>query len=200
MRRKLGNFLIVLGTLFLLLAAILLGREYYYEYQAGKEIDEILPQLEKEINNTENDTDVSEQVEQSGTMIIDGKRYIGVLSVPSSGLTLPILADYIFEDLNIAPCRYSGTYEKDNMVIGGHNYRRHFSTLRGIKPETEIDFTAVNGTVYKYKVLRVEILNPIQVSDLIDNDDATDWDLTLFTCTMSGSARCVIRCQKISDK
>ena len=56
MRRKLGNFLIVLGTLFLLLAAILLGREYYYEYQAGKEIDEILPQLEKEINNTENET------------------------------------------------------------------------------------------------------------------------------------------------
>ena len=62
-------------------------------------------------------------------MNIDGMNFLGILSVPSKNLELPILADYSYELLDTAPCRYSGSYDSDDLVIGGHNYRSHFSKL-----------------------------------------------------------------------
>ncbi len=40
-----------------------------------------------------------------------------------------------------------------------------------------------------------KILEPTQIEDLINKQNTDDWDLTLFTCTSSGAARCVIRCK-----
>lgn len=40
-----------------------------------------------------------------------------------------------------------------------------------------------------------KILEPAQIEDLINKQNTDDWDLTLFTCTSSGAARCVIRCK-----
>lgn len=40
-----------------------------------------------------------------------------------------------------------------------------------------------------------KILEPTQIEDLINKQNTDDWDFTLFTCTSSGAARCVIRCK-----
>lgn len=192
MRRKLGNLLIVLGGLCILCAVFLVGRNFYYEYEAGKYIDNILPRLQSKISEATVNSENEEAAPQENVAVIDGNLYIGILTVPSLGLELPILKDYSYANLNIAPCLYSGSYETDNMVLAGHNYRRHFSLLRTIAVGTEIDFTAVSGDVYRYRVTLVEILEPTQVDYLVNKEE--EWDLSLFTCTLSGATRCVVRC------
>ena len=41
----------------------------------------------------------------------------------------------------------------------------------------------------------VENLQPTQIEEMTEKTEESDeWDLTLFTCTTGGSARCAVRC------
>lgn len=195
MKNKIGKALIGIGVFLILAAFILVLYNFYREYNAKKKVEKYLPKLEKIIKDHSVWNNNADNEKSSKTMNIDGMNFLGILSVPSKNLELPILADYSYELLDTAPCRYSGSYDSDDLVIGGHNYRSHFSKLKSIKNGEEIFFTSFDGTVYKYSVLRVEILEPTQIEDLINKQNTDDWDLTLFTCTSSGAARCVIRCK-----
>ena len=195
MKNKNGKALIGNGVILILAAFILVLYNFYREYNANKKVEKYLPKLEKIIKDHSGGNNNADNEKSSKTMNIDGMNFLGILSVPSKNLELPILADYIYDLLDTAPCRYSGSYDSDDLVIGGHNYRSHFSKLKSIKNGEEIFFTSFNGTVYKYSVLRVEILESTQIEDLINKQNTDDWDLTLFTCTSSGAARCVIRCK-----
>jgi len=195
MKNKIGKALIGIGVFLILVAFILVLYNFYREYNAKKKVEKYLPKLEQIIKDHSVGNNNADNEKSSKTMNIDGMNFLGILSVPSKNLELPILADYSYELLDTAPCRYSGSYDSDDLVIGGHNYRSHFSKLKSIKNGEEIFFTSFNGTVYKYSVLRVEILEPTQIEDLINKQNTDDWDLTLFTCTSSGAARCVIRCK-----
>lgn len=195
MKNKIGKALIGIGVFLILAVFILVLYNFYREYNAKKKVEKYLPKLEKIIKDHSGGNNNADNEKSSKTMNIDGMNFLGILSVPSKNLELPILADYSYELLDTAPCRYSGSYDSDDLVIGGHNYRSHFSKLKSIKNGEEIFFTSFDGTVYKYSVLRVEILEPTQIEDLINKQNTDDWDLTLFTCTSSGAARCVIRCK-----
>ncbi len=195
MKNKIGKALIGIGVFLILAAFILVLYNFYREYNAKKKVEKYLPKLEKIIKDHSGGNNNADNEKSSKTMNIDGMNFLGILSVPSKNLELPILADYSYELLDTAPCRYSGSYDSDDLVIGGHNYRSHFSKLKSIKNGEEIFFTSFDGTVYKYSVLRVEILESTQIEDLINKQNTDDWDLTLFTCTSSGAARCVIRCK-----
>jgi sortase A len=121
---------------------------------------------------------------------INGYSYLGVLSVPSLGLELPVMENWSEANLKLSPCRYSGTPEDGDMVIAGHNYKTHFSPLKSLPAGAQILFTSVSGTEYVYSVDCMETLSPWQIEEMTSGD----WDLTLFTCTASGKARLAIRC------
>ena len=41
----------------------------------------------------------------------------------------------------------------------------------------------------------METVQPTQIEKMTEKTaDSADWDLTLFTCTTGGSARCAVRC------
>ena len=121
---------------------------------------------------------------------LDGNLYIGTLEVPALDLTLPVMAKWDYNKLKISPCCYYGSYYEDNLVIAGHNYARHFSPLKWLPEGSEINFTDVLGNTYHYTIGWVETLSPDATEQMITGD----WDLTLFTCTTGGGARCTIRC------
>lgn len=123
---------------------------------------------------------------------IDGRYYMGVLSIPALDLELPVLAAWNVDDLKIAPCRYAGSLETDDMVVAGHNYRTHFGALRQLSPDDTVSFLTPSGARFFYRVVCVEALDPWQIEEMTHGD----WDLTLFTCTTSGSARLAVRCVK----
>ena len=123
---------------------------------------------------------------------IDGRSYIGVLDIPALGLSFPIISEWSYDALQIAPCRYSGSAYLDNLVIAGHNYRSHFASLPQLQPGDSVTFTDMDGNVFSYEVSSLETLSPYAISDMTSGD----WDLTLFTCTVGGQSRLAIRCDR----
>ena len=182
---------IIAGIAMVFLSIYLIGKNYYVEYNAGKSIDNVIPKLEEKIGSADVGTDTLADVEET---IVDGHVYIGIIKVPSQNLELPIIKEWNYDNLEIAPCRFTGSYKSKDLVIAGHNYKRHFSKLKNLQKGDEIIFVAANGKDYIYRVSLVEVLEPKQVEYLINKEKENEWDLSLFTCTKSGAGRYVVRC------
>lgn len=121
---------------------------------------------------------------------IDGLSYMGVLDIPALGLELPVLSDYVFEHLRVAPCRFSGTAYRDDLVICAHNYASHFGRLGSLSVGDRVALTDLDGNVFSYAVQEIIVLNPSEPEAFTDSG----YPLTLFTCTVDGTARVAVRC------
>ncbi len=132
------------------------------------------------------------------TVELDGSLYIGILEIPSLSLSLPVMENWDYDKLKIAPCRYSGSYYMNDLVICGHNYAKHFASLLHISIGADVYFTNMDGQVIHYVVTNRETVWPTQVDVMIDNT-LEGWDLTLFTCYTGGQTRCAVRCTRVED-
>lgn len=100
------------------------------------------------------------------TVEIDGYGYVGYLSVPSVGLELPVMAEWDYDRLKIAPCRQFGSSRTDDLVIAAHNYTSHFGRLSRVSAGDEVTFTDMEGIVNAYAVAAFEEVNPTLVEDI----------------------------------
>ena len=188
--KRTGTACIVTGLLLVAAALFFVSRNLDESSQADRRAQDVAARLEKSISAGLGDTD---SIDEMPTIDIDGNAYIGILEIPDSKLALPIMEEWSDEKLNISPCRYSGSYLTDDLVIAGHNYIRHFSPLRRIGIGSDIYFITVRGKVLRYQVDNVETLRSTQVEDMT----SSDWDMTLFTCTPGGKSRLTVRCVKV---
>ena len=105
------------------------------------------------------------------------------------------MSEWSYAGLKIAPGRYSGSTYADNMVVCAHNYAKHFSPIKWLAEGTPVYFTDMDGMRWSYEVSYVENLQPTQIEKMTEKTGESDqWDLTLFTCTTGGRARCAVRC------
>lgn len=123
---------------------------------------------------------------------VQGVDYIATLEIPALKLKLPVISDWSYPNLKLAPCRYSGTAYLNNLVIAAHNYKSHFGSLKSLSPGDIVVLTDMDGNEFRYEVAAIETLQPTAIEDMI----SADYDLTLFTCTLSGSARVTVRCDR----
>ena len=128
---------------------------------------------------------------------IDGRRWLGILEIPSLSVSLPVMADWNYDLLLFSPCRFTGSYYEKNLTICAHNFQTHFYPLLSIPMETDVYFTNVEGTVFHYRVSNRETVQPTDVADMVDSQGK--WDLTLFTCNLGGQTRCAVRCDQVDD-
>ena len=124
------------------------------------------------------------------TREVDGLTCIGMLELPALGLSLPVLSEWSYDALKLAPCRYSGSAYRNDMVIAAHNYRAHVGRLSRAAVGDEVRFTDADGNLFRYEIAGLETLSPTAVSEMT----ASGWELTLFTCTLGGQARLAVRC------
>lgn len=218
MKRKTGNLLMAAGAVLVGLALLLFLYNQWDSKRAEIAASDVMEQFKAEIQMAETGVDmaenapVMEETERSETgagaaeesqtlkaMEIDGNTYMGYLSIPSIGLELPVMTDWSYEGLKIAPGRYSGAPETKDLVIAGHNYARHFSPIKWLKTGSEIDFTDADNHRWTYQVSSVEQLNPDQVEEMISKEGDQPWDLTLFTCTTGGQMRYAVRCTETKN-
>ena len=129
------------------------------------------------------------------TTHVNGYDCIGILSIPVLELELPVLTDWSYAKLKIAPCHYFGScYEKD-FVIAAHNYQSHFGRLSELQPKDLVLFTDISGTVYCYEVVLLETLPGNATEEMI----TSGFDLSLYTCTPGGASRVTVRCNTINQ-
>ena len=116
---------------------------------------------------------------------------IGILEIPALNLELPVISSWSYSSLRLAPCRYSGSAYKGNLVIAAHNYQSHFGGLRTLPEGNEVFFTDAVGNRFSYYVAVTEALTPWSVDDMTSGE----WPLTLFTCTLDSQNRVTVRCE-----
>lgn len=123
---------------------------------------------------------------------VDGNRYIGRIDIPDLGVSLPVMTDWSYPKLKIAPCRYKGSAYTDDLIIAAHNYRSHFGRLKSLDIGAKVTFTDIDNNKFEYKLIGIEMLSNTDAEKM----EAGEWDLTLFTCTYGGAERITARFQK----
>lgn len=199
MRKKIGTICMVLGLALVLAALSLFLFNRREAEQAEQSVTKILPQARLHIEKQQQSVEPTypDPIDPTMTEVeIDGYNYIGILSIPSLDLELPVMSEWDYQRLRIAPCRYAGSSKTDNLVIAAHNYARHFGMLSQLSGGDPVYFTDMDGIVSAYTVTAVDILAPTAVEDMTSGD----YDLTLFTCTYGGASRVTVRCDRVGDE
>ena len=211
MKRKLGIPCIVLGAA-LLLGALLLSRanqmaDLFAWESAVAVMPELVGQIQSNAGSDASKPDktpdpdpqkpsdlLTEEEKKMPEAEIDGKLYIGYVSIPSLKLELPVLSECSMANLKVSPCRYTGTLRGEDLVLMAHNYNSHFGKIGKLELGDSVIFTDVAGVVTRYEVVGEDILAPTDVEELVSGD----FDLTLFTCTYSGKNRITVYCNKVN--
>lgn len=197
----------VTGAALILSALLLLLYNQRQDSRAGEFADLALADMQSLIaEQIENRQDSSalddyvdpydEEAQQMTLAQIDGYDYIGCLSLPTLGLELPVMADWDYDRLRLAPCRQFGSTKSDDLVIAGHNYRRHFGKLKELRTGDLVAFTDLEGEIITYEVGGVDILPAAAVEDVKDSG----WDLVLYTCTYGGQTRLTVFCDRVETQ
>lgn len=221
MNRNYSNLMIVLGTMLLAAALFLVVYNLHEDRQSGAASVEILRELKQEITkNTPPETTEAvftvpmpsedafyEQYEEETTeetaaptdptAELDGRYYAGVLTIPALGVELPVMQDWSYANLRLAPCRYAGSAAAGDLILAAHNFSSHFGEIQSLNTGDEIRFTDTAGTVYVYEVLQTEMIGGYDVETM--KSGADEWDLTLFTCTISGRSRVSVRAVAVNE-
>ena len=187
--------LIVLGLLLILTSAFFFSIYEQEAEKAGENAQQLLAALTEEIeqNQEQNLYDTAVQEQSTGQMLqtsLQGHDLVGIIRVPGVGVELPVLDSWSYDLLKLSPCRYSGSIAGQDLILMGHNYKKHFAPLRRVSPGDRVEFLDVSGTSHAYVVTETEVLKPTQLDEL----SSSDYSLTIFTCTPGGQSRFVVRC------
>lgn len=199
MRNRIGNLCMILGSALVLAALALLLWNRAEDRAAGRAAEDVLPQMVKQIEEPvrEEASACPDPYDPAMTEVeIDGYGYIGYLSIPSLNLELPVMAQWDYDRLKTAPCRYTGSTKTGDLVICAHNYTQHFGPIGNLVSGDRVAFTDMDGISWQYAVAAVDILPPAAIEDMT----AGDYDLTLFTCTYGGESRVTVRCERIREE
>ena len=207
-RSRFGSFLILLGLLCVAGAVGLTIYNYWDANRAEKASSEIVKKMDEQMGGEEDDEEPilleDEEFRKMPTIMIDGYEYIGKLQIPSLSLDLPVMMEWDYDRLKISPCRYSGSYFSNDLVICAHNYARHFSPIKGISMGADVWFITADNKRIHYITSNIQTIQPTSIEDMVDNvrnsgTSNNEWDMTLFTCNTGGQTRCAVRCTRIED-
>lgn len=201
-KSPIGTALMTAGVLLVLAAVGYLALNLYDENRAGSNAARVISQMAANTAAQETTPAAAATPEpplyvQNPDMempeeMIDGQAYIGVLSIPGLELELPVISQWSYPRLKLAPCRYSGSIYKDDMIICGHNYENHFRRFTEVETGDTVIFTDMDGNVFRYEVALKEQI----AGDDTERMLAGEWDLTLFTCAKGGEKRVTLRCMR----
>ena len=191
-----GKILVIIGVFLILISLTMTVYNKYEDLKAGKDANETLNIIKNEITSQKHvvDTLPTDEVREMKTININGDEFIGTITIPSINLELPVLSKFSNSNLKKAPCRYYGNLFTNDLIICAHAYETFFANLNKLKQNDLIIFTDVDGNIYTYEVLEVEVLKETDVDKMVNNE----FDLTLYTCTYDNTGRVTVRCNRVN--
>lgn len=206
-KNRIGNILKGAGLILVTAAVLLLVYNLWDGHRARESEEAILAEYLQENKKVSESPDASDKEDKQNTPDyllnpdMDMPEYtlkslgdvacIGILEIPALDLELPVISSWSYSSLRLAPCRYSGSAYKGDLVIAAHNYQSHFGGLRTLPEGSEVFFTDAVGNRFSYYVAVTEALTPWSVDDMTSGE----WPLTLFTCTLDSQNRVTVRCE-----
>lgn len=214
MKAKFGAFFMIVGIVMMTGALVLFLMNQQEQTEAAAAADAVMPEMVEQIQVYQEErkeelkdapmlpTELApavgyeEEIKEMLVVDINGHGYIGFVSMPTLNLELPVMADWSYPKLKIAPCRYTGNLYTDDLVIMAHNYYRHFGQISNLSVGDAVIFTDMEGNRMDFEVVALDVLYPTDVEDMTSGD----YDLTLFTCTYGGRSRVTVRCDRIEKE
>lgn len=209
MPKKAGILFVIAGTVLILAALSLFLYNRFEDAQAGRNAENLLAGVQsamekREMQGTgsaEGKTVTPSEIEEPTEPLdpelpaveLDGYEYVGVISIPALELELPVMSEWDYDRLRIAPCRQFGSSRTDDLVIAAHNYENHFGRLNNLNVGDTVIFTDMDGIVNTYSVEEIKTLQPTEV-DAVQN---SGYDLVLYTCTKGGRTRVTVFCSRV---
>ena len=201
MPKRADIVIIAVGAVLILSALLLLTYNRCEDVRAGQEAESLLASVEAAIsaqematpNKPESTEALSPPLDPEMPVVtLDGYEYVGYVEIPTLGLKLPVMAEWDYTRLRIAPCRQFGSSRTDNLVIAAHNYDTHFGKLKELSKGDTVIFTDMEGIVSTYCIEKLETLSP----DAVDTVLNSGYDLVLYTCTKGGKTRVTVFCDR----
>lgn len=121
---------------------------------------------------------------------IDGRDFVGLVEIPTFGVTLPIYNAWDAAKTTDYPCRFCGTVYDGSLVIGGADQQGQFDFLDRIELGNVIKVVDMTGGEYEYTVTRVDRSKTAEADILIDDS----CDLTLFVRDTYSLDYLIVRC------
>ena len=213
MHKKTGVIFVTIGVVLILSALLLFLYNCFVDRRIGQQNELLVDDIKSAIAEkpsptakpieTESETETAPKTPtavpqetpppEMPVKVIDGYEYIGYISIPDLKLELPVMSEWDYSRLKVAPCRQFGSTGTDDLVIAAHNYNSHFGRLSSLEIGAEIIFTDMNGEVNRYSLNRLDTLKPNAV-DVVQN---SGFDLVLYTCTIGGATRVVAFCNRM---
>ena len=196
MKSKAGIFLMLAGGAAIIFSLIIIAVNIRLDSQGKKNSENVLNILESEISSySEDENNITytdgNGLKKSKTISVDNNYYSGIIDIPEIGIKLPVMSEWNYDNLNISPCLFYNDEKNNRKIIAGHNYSSPFGKLKQLKQGDYIIFTNAENKRVIYKVLQTEILGSTDTDKMLGGDD---WNLTLFTCSLSGYERVTVRC------
>ena len=201
MPKRADIIIIAVGAVLILSALLLLIYNRCEDVRAGQEAESLPASVEAAIsaqematpNKPESTEALSPPLDPEMPVVtLDGYEYVGYVEIPTLGLKLPVMAEWDYTRLRIAPCRQFGSSRTDNLVIAAHNYDTHFGKLKELSKGDTVIFTDMEGIVSTYCIEKLETLSP----DAVDTVLNSGYDLVLYTCTKGGKTRVTVFCDR----
>lgn len=210
MPKKAGIVILMLGAVLLVSALLLVFHNRQEAQEAGQEAQKLLADVEELIAiretqptqpsaapEAETETEPTEPTlaPELPVASMNGYDYVGYVEIPALSLQLPVMAQWSYERLYVAPCRQSGSSRTDDLVIAAHNYYTHFGRLKELEPGDTVIFTDMDGIVNTYAVEKLDTLDPYDVDAALNSGYA----LVLYTCTTGGASRVTAFCSRVEE-
>ena len=190
-----GLICMVLGVVLLLAAGGLYAYNRFEDAHAGAEAQTVVADLQQKVETTTESAAESGPLDPELPVVeIDGNEYVGEISIPAIGIDLPVMSEWSYPRLKIAPCRQFGSSRTDDLVIAAHNYESHFGKLSSLSEGDSVIFTDMDGIVNNYVVSKIEVLDPHSVEEV----EHSGYALALYTCTYGGKTRVTVFCERAS--
>ena len=193
MSRRFGIVCILLGVCCRLSAAGLVVYNKWDDKNAQKASQDMLQEIQRQIAEESDGENEEQHLQQMPVGEIKGYEYIGILTIPALEVELPVLTDWSYAKLKVAPCLYYGNCYEPDFVIAAHNYQSHFGRLSKLQAGDIVTFTDVSGNIYGYEVILIETLAENATKEMI----TSGFDLSLYTCTPGGGSRVTVRCNAV---
>lgn len=173
---------ICLGILLIAGSAVLIIRSRYAEDKNRSSCARILTQLHFSMPESKRSSG-SFDMFSAASLSIDGIDYIGILSIPSVDVELPIVSEYGKSDIAVY-----GVSEKDSPPALSCN-SKNWSDVADASVGDKVTLTDMRGCAYEYTVEEIA-----RVSSYEPPSASSD-DMTLTLVTVSKGAYVILKCE-----
>lgn len=196
MPKKSGWIFIAAGVVLISSALLLFAYNGWESHRAGQASERLMLELEKVLDDNTEETIPEETLDPELPVVtIDGHDYVGYLEFWDLELKLPVQAQWSYPNLQISPCRESGSSRVEDLIIAAHNYSTHFGKLKTLPIGSVVTFTDMDGIENFYAIAEIITLDPTK-SEVVYG---SAYPLVLYTCTPGGETRVVAFCERITE-